>query len=237
MRIKRATYRLSRSEIVRRIHDVHGDTVSIAHFDDLIMQNTSQRITLRCNNCRMVWNPTIKSVIYSGSGCPGCACNTKMTLTEFIDIASALYEGRFDYSLNTTFDYKDWITVCCSVCSHTWVTHPNNHLIGKTRCVVCTYSKECTICHSIWRGRGKKCSQCVGVKKPSLPDSIIEWMWMCTKMHNGQYEYSHIRSYTDKCIVQCTKCKHHTRTSFDDHMSSAFGCLWCESVPKSVPTK
>lgn len=210
-------YRLGRERIIQRIQNIHGDYVNFSQVSPEEIPSVQDRIHLECNICDHRWLPTVRSVIYSGTGCPNCYKNRRMSLEDFLE---RVKDNRLDYSLNLTFDYNEKITVACPVCEHVWKNNCYHHLTGEAKCPKCRRIRNCSDCGYSWR-YSKKCPICTRKK------DIGGFVRAGNLMHQNQYTYDQIKEYKDQITVQCCKCKHNIRTTMGEHLSTKFRCRFC----------
>lgn len=232
-------------EICRRIREIHQGKVVPVGISLWGGMTTSDRIELNCTLCGFEWSPYVKSVLYSESGCPQCARNMKMTKEDFITRAKRVHQDRFDYSLIKDFSYRVQAPIKCNDCGHVWNTRVYTHLQQRAECPDCRKEKTCTLCGHIWREPGKcplcycekrctNCSQtwyrpgpCPCCNPRHLPKTYDEFLKMVLRIHKFKYNYHQVRELQDEFVIQCTSCKHHIKTTLNEHLSESFTCPYC----------
>jgi hypothetical protein len=221
MSVQRRKFRLGRDEILQRIRLIHGDNIDISKISSGEIRTVHEKVHLRCNICESEWFPEIRTVIHARTGCPGCAKNRKMTLSEFLRRVKG---NGFDYSLNMNFNYKKKILVRCFTCEHIWESIPYTHLSCKPSCPECRRMKTCEECGHSWNTPGK-CPICRPIP---IPKTLEEFIRISYRLHKERYDYNQIQEFKEEITVQCLKCKHNIRTTMSEHLSTAFQCRFCD---------
>lgn len=236
----RKMVRLSEAEITSRIQELHGNQVSILNGSETV----KGRIDLQCNVCRHRWSPFVRSVIYSRTGCPACAGNVKITRAEFIRRSQQLHGDEFDYSLIEEFKYQESVPIRCRHCDLVWQIRPYSHLRSTSGCPDCRRKKSCSECRQSWTGPGR-CRSCYRSARCLICHSLIrhkedialcgrhakltleQFVRLAIRLHHSQYIYSTLTQLEDPIAVQCSRCKHHIRTTVAQHLDVDFKCDFC----------
>jgi hypothetical protein len=180
---KRSYKRLGQDEIVRRIQEIHGQSIDASFVH---CTNTNERILLRCTICGHQWEPYAKSVIHAKSGCPSCAGNLKITTQMFIDRARLIHENKFDYSLIVDYQYRKKISIICNTCNNVTKVSSHHHLKNEYQCPWCRRTNTCDKCGLCWAG-SKKCSLC----EPKLkPKNLYHFLSLAISVHGKKFNYS-----------------------------------------------
>ena len=143
----------------------------------------------------------------NGQGCPSC---NKITSDDFIQKATLIHNGKYDYS---KVDYKTAKTKVCIICPEhgEFRQAPDKHLSG---------------CG---------CQKCGGTKKLSIDEFIRK----ANKIHNNKYDYSKVKYINNQTKV-CIICPKHGEfwQAPGSHLSGK-GCPHCLSskIEDTIETK
>lgn len=135
------TKKLTKGEVIDRIHNLFGDKYTIPDFEYI---NNSKPITLYCNEVDDFGfeHGEFKITplhLFSGEGCPKCGKNYRMTTDEFINRANLIHENKYDYSKTEYKTTHKNVTIICPEHGN-FHQSPANHLKGQG-CPLCTLSK------------------------------------------------------------------------------------------------
>lgn len=135
------TQKLSKKEVIDRIHNLFGDTYTIPDFEYI---NNTKPITLYCNKvdefgCEHGEFKITPLHLFSGEGCPKCGKNYRMTTQEFINRANIIHENKYNYSKTEYKTTHQNVTIICPKHGE-FQQSPANHLQGKG-CSLCVVSK------------------------------------------------------------------------------------------------
>lgn len=136
-------------------------------------KNTITKVCIVCPIHGEFWQ--IPKEHMKGHGCPKCAKNYKMNNDMFIEKASLVHEGKYDYKL---CNYINATTKVAIICKEHGIFYqkPSNHLTGQG------------------------CPVCGNVIKKDLNDFINN----ANKVHHNKYDYikvKYVNNYTKVCII------------------------------------
>lgn len=111
-------------------HSIRYD-YSKVHFS-----KSTEKVCIICPEHGVFW----QNAVYhsNGGNCPKCVGGVKLTRESFIEKATAVHKGKYDYA---KVEYKNYSTKVCIICpehGEFWQT-PNNHLFG-AGCPTCPQS-------------------------------------------------------------------------------------------------
>lgn len=139
-------------------------------------------------------------------GCPECYGNKKISVSQFIDKAKAIHEGKYDYSLSQFTNSQKHIQIICP--EHgVFKQTPTRHLAGR----------GCQICGGTARQ-----------SKQKLIDRALA-------VHGDIYDYSQVSNSaraTDNVTIIC-KLHGPFQQKLKLHISREYGCVQCGQKSKS----
>ena len=135
------------------------------------------------------------------SGCPSCAQNKKLTLSDFVTEAHRIHKNKFNYNKVNYKSQKDKIAIICPVHGEFNQT-PEHHL------------------------RGFGCSQCSGLKKLNSNEFITK----SNIIHDRKYNYSNAHYINTRTKIEII-CPRHGIFSQkpNDHLQGK-GCPICNHI-------
>jgi hypothetical protein len=116
-------------EIAKGIHGERYD------YSDVVYINSDTTITFSCKKHGKFQQKPTKHT-HAKQGCPMCVGKNKTT-EMFIEVATKVHDGIYDYSETIYLKNKTKVVVGCKKCGHIFDITPNNHLRGKgcPRCI------------------------------------------------------------------------------------------------------
>lgn len=130
-------------EVAQRFQDICGDKFT---YDLTEYVNTQIAVTLQCNKCGKTFKRDLNALTYNNT-CPHCngkARNMKYTTEEYIERATKVHNGKYDYS---KLEYKSSDEKVCVICHEKdifgeehgefWLAakaHIGKHKIGCPKC-------------------------------------------------------------------------------------------------------
>lgn len=149
--------RLTTERFIRKAREVHGDIYDYSKTD--CVGNNKTKVCVICPDHGEFWvtpNNHLK-----GSRCPRCYGTPKYTTAQYIEKATKVHSGKYDYSLIRYKGNKEKIEIICPEHGIFW-QHAGAHL------------------------RGSQCPACSNVQKVT-PEIFIS---RATNLHEGKYDYS-----------------------------------------------
>lgn len=192
-------------DFIEKAKKRHGDKYD---YSKVHYTNSQTKVCIRCSDHGEFWQRPDKHL--RGQGCPKCAHpNANMTTDEFIEKATIIHNGRYDYSKT---DYKGTKIKVCIICpdhGEFWQT-PKEHLKGHG-CPKCKFEKASDT------NRAKYSS---------------EFIPRAREVHGDKYDYSkaeYVNNSTNVCII-CPEHGEFWQTPAS-HLNGA-GCPKCSKVYK-----
>lgn len=192
--------RSTSTEFISKSIQLHGPRYD---YTDVIYVNNHTKVKIKCKthgiflqtpNCHL-----------SGSGCPCCAPNKKMTTETFVSRSLKLHGDKYDYSnVKYTNNYTK-VKIKCKI-HGIFLQIPNDHLM------------KCG------------CPACGSVYKPST----TEYIYKVNIVHNNLYDYSRV-VYSGAHKKITIICKNHGEflQRASDHLNG-FGCPKCSGKNKKT---
>ena len=139
------------------------------------------------------------------TGCPNCYGNKKITLEEFVQKASLIHSGKYDYSCTEIENSQTDVKIICPTHGE-FVQKPTRHLAG----------------------RG--CQQCGGTSRQSKK-LLIE---RAKKAHGDVYDYSLVSEIARASDSVTIVCKNHGpfKQKLKLHINREYGCIKCGQKSK-----
>jgi hypothetical protein len=187
------TAKLTKEEFVKKAKEVHGDRYD---YSKVKYKNNTTEICIICPDHGKFYQTPNNHL--SGSRCPECYGQKKLTSEEFIEKAKKVHGDKYDYS---KVDYKNSATKVCIICSDhgKFYQIPNDHL----------------------RGRG--CTKCGGTSNLTTEEFIKK----ARELYGDRYDYSKVEYKNNKMPVEIF-CKVHGYFSQTPklHLNGS-GCYKC----------
>lgn len=192
--------RSNTQEFIKKATAIHGSKYDYSLVDYV---TNYKKVTLICNEHGQF--PQTPSDHLSGCGCPKCylkkssESKTKST-SEFINRASEVHKGKYDYSL---VDYKKSSIKVIIICPYhgEFTQIPAEHLYGKG------------------------CHKCGGTQKLTR-DEFIE---RAKETHGDTYDYSRVNYSNGATKVEIICLKHGSFWQFARDHLTGHGCQHCSS--------
>lgn len=127
-------------DIKKKLDVIYKDKIQFKVLKNRVERKTKTEITAKCSGCYHTWEPSIKNLLYKGSGCPKCSRNhvtdSHLYSREYVlDRFNKFHEGVYDYSKSKWDTVHDKITITCP--EHGNFTRTVfNHYVGSP-CPVC----------------------------------------------------------------------------------------------------
>ena len=111
-------------------------------YDNVIYESGDKKVQIFCKKCNKLFEQTPRMHL-RGCGCKICGIKqsaekrtTKMTKTEFINLATSIHKNHYDYSNVIFTKLRSEISIICKSCNLTFIQRANNHLSGQgcSRC-------------------------------------------------------------------------------------------------------
>ena len=189
-------------EFIERSRKIHSNKYDYSKVEYI---NSKTKVCIICPKHDEFWQKPNGHL--NGQGCPSC---NKITSDDFIQKATLIHNGKYDYS---KVDYKTAKTKVCIICpehGEFWQA-PDKHLSG---------------CG---------CQKCGGTKKLSIEEFISK----ANKIHNNKYDYSKVKYINNQTKV-CIICPEHGEfwQAPGSHLSGK-GCPHCLSskIEDTIETK
>ena len=179
-------------EFIRKANKIHSNKYDYSKVNYV---NSHTKVCIICPEHGEFWQKPNGHL--NGQGCPSC---NKITSDDFIQKATLIHNGKYDYS---KVDYKTAKTKVCIICpehGEFWQA-PDKHLSG---------------CG---------CQKCGGTKKLSIDEFISK----ANEIHNNKYDYSKVKYINNQTKV-CIICPEHGEfwQTPGSHLSGK-GCPHCLS--------
>jgi len=194
------TKRLTTAEFIEKAKAIHGDKYD---YSESVYGGAKQKIAIRCKK-HGVFYQTSSNHMGNKRGCPRCGieknANAKrLTTMEFIQKATAIHGGKYDYSLAVYLGEKDKVKIICP-----------EHGVFEQRAGA--------------HMRNIGCPDCGGSK----PLTTAEFVHRARKVHGTRYNYSkvvYVNSQTPVIII----CDEHGQFKQlpGVHMKAIAGCPKC----------
>lgn len=197
---------ITQEEFLNRARKKHGDKYD---YSLVIIKKCREKVDIICPNHGMFKQPLAEHM--SGSRCPKCAREVRahkarMTTESFIEKATKVHEGKYNYSLVDYIESSSKVKIICP--KHgLFEQTPNNHLMGM-KCIKCSTEQTAD-------------------KRRSNTEEFIS---KAKRVHGNKYDYSKV-CYVDnstKIIVICPNHGDFTQAP-SAHLNKR-GCpICCES--------
>ena len=155
--------RLTSEDFVRRSKVIHGD---VYDYSDVQYSTTHIPVEIGCRTHGKFLQ--LPESHLRGCGCPKCANVYSMTPTEFVDKATKIHHGKFDYSKTKFENVKSNVLIICPIHGE-FVQMAKTHLEG-AGCLQCKYD-----------------NQRLGLE---------EFINRSSKIHQSRYDYTNVK-YVD----------------------------------------
>ena len=199
---------LSQDEIIERFRSVHGDEYD---YSKVVFTRMRDKVCIICPKHGEFWQTPDKHYKH-GQGCPECAkgkrnVDKKVTKEKFIERATKLFNGFYDYSkVEFNDSKKDYITIIC----------PKH---GEFR-------------HKVhWHLAGHGCTQCAIEKSRITTDAFVA---RAMELHKEKYDYSksNIVRTKDEITIVCPIHGEFKQT-IESHLKGS-GCPICGKVESAA---
>lgn len=198
---------LSQNEIIERFRSVHGDEYD---YSKVAFTRMRDKVCIICPKHGEFWQTPDKHYKHR-QGCPECAkskrnADKKVTKEKFIERATKLFNGFYDYSkVEFNDSKKDYITIICP--------------------------KHGEFKHKVhWHLAGHGCSQCAIEKSRITTNAFVA---RAMELHKEKYDYSksNIVRTKDEITIVCPIHGEFKQT-IESHLKGS-GCPICGKVESS----
>ena len=199
---------LSQDEIIERFRSVHGDEYD---YSKVVFTRMRDKVCIICPKHGEFWQTPDKHYKHA-QGCPECAkskrnADKKVTKEKFIERATKLFNGFYDYSkVEFNDSKKDYITIICP--------------------------KHGEFKHKVhWHLAGHGCSQCAIEKSRITTDAFVA---RAMELHKEKYDYSksNIVRTKDEISIVCPIHGEFKQT-IESHLKGS-GCPICGKVESAA---
>lgn len=199
---------LSQDELIERFRSVHGDEYD---YSKVVFTRMRDKVCIICPKHGEFWQTPDKHYKH-GQGCPECAkgkrnADKKVTKEKFIERATKLFNGFYDYSkVEFNDSKKDYITIICP--------------------------KHGEFKHKVhWHLAGHGCSQCAIEKSRITTDAFVA---RAMELHKEKYDYSksNIVRTKDEITIVCPIHGEFKQT-IESHLKGS-GCPICGKVESAA---
>lgn len=121
-------------EFIERARKVHGNKYD---YSNGVYKNKNSKICIICPEHGEFWQNAHNHL--SGNGCPKCSKRFRYKTNDFIEKASIIHNGKYDYSGTQYLNTKTKIKIICPIHGEFWQL-PEKHIIGNG-CPRCSESK------------------------------------------------------------------------------------------------
>lgn len=190
--------RLSKDEFINRAAQVHGSEYDYTNVNYI---NNRTKIEIVHNICGFTFSQVPNSHL-SGSGCPKCSGNLKVTTEMFIEKAISVHGDEYDYSRVIYVDNETRIEIIHKNCGISFIMTPHAH---------------------IRKNRG--CWKCDGSMKLTIEDFIQK----ANEVHDYEYDYTnsiYINTRSKLDIIH-KKCGTRFSQKAHNHVINQQGCPKC----------
>ncbi len=190
-----------------------GDMFDYSLVTESDIKNKLSKITIKCNKCEYIFNPSIKNHIKAKTGCPQCAGKVKWSLEKFLIKAREIHNEKYNYDKIEQKDIsnkKSVVTIACNICSYIWSTTVGAHI-----------------------GSVIGCPDCAG----HAPWTLERFLTRAIKLNGVKFDYTQIKS-TDivnsqsYIPIKCNTCDYQWSPSLANHIYNKSGCLRCSGREK-----
>lgn len=166
--------KLTTEEFIKRAREVHGDKYDYSKVE---YKKANEKVEIICPIHGSFFQSPSKHL--SGSGCPYCAGNVKLTTEEFVRRAKKIHNNEYDYSEVVYINSKTKIKIKCKKCNRWFKQLPLVHL------------------------NGSGCPFCFGDKiKRKFKKSTDDFIKEARKVHGDKYDYSLVDYKNNKTKVK-----------------------------------
>lgn len=195
---KREFYRIDLEELKRRLED-SGQNERFEHYTETYKSYTTP-MKMKCKVCGYDFWRKPSAHIFSILGCSNCAGQAKHTRESFIEKATKVHNGKYDYSLVEYKTNKDKVCIICPVAGHgKFFQRPDDHL----------------------KGRG--CNEC----NPYRKSNTKEFIEKAKKLHGNTYSYGNVEYVNNSTKVSITCSKHGDFKQSPNGHLLGYGCPKC----------
>ena len=138
----------------------------------------------------------------------------KMTASEFIDKATQLHKGKYDYSQINYVNSRTEVMIVCPI-HGVFAQKPVYHLQGS----------GCPKCARIWSDEHRRNLQISSQKSRGM--TTEEWVQRAKKIHGDKYDYSQTVYVNQRTDVKIICPKHGLFEQKADSHLRGFGCRLC----------
>lgn len=186
------TQRITEEVFLRRAPIIHENKYD---YSKVYFSNVNDFVTIICPE-HGEYEQRVK-VHMRGYGCPYCGGSKRLTTEEFIEKATAVHDGKYDYSKSHYINTATKVCIICPDHGEFWQV-PNNHLLGAG------------------------CPKCAG--KYNDKEFFIE---RARKAHGDKYDYSKVEyvATNEKVCIICPEHGEFWQTP-SGHMHGQ-GCPMC----------
>lgn len=185
--------KLNTQDIIIQFKNIHGDKYDYSQVNYI---NTHSKVRIICSKHGEFLQTPSKHK--SGSGCPRCSGNVKLTTKEIIKDFTKVHGNKYDYSL---VDYENAL---------------------KNVRIICKIHGEFQQAPSMHKS-GQGCPKCAGIEK-LIPETVLEDF---KNIHGDRYDYSKVeyKNTDTKVIIICKL--HGEFLQRPDHHKNGIGCPKC----------
>nr|UVM93683.1 MAG: hypothetical protein [Bacteriophage sp.] len=126
-------YILDTLSFIDKAKEVHGSKYDYSKVNYI---NSQEKICIVCHEHNEFWQ--LPSNHLQGQGCPKCDGSYKFTLTEFIEKANYIHEGKYRYNKVEYINCDTKVCITCLIHGEFWQT-PYTHING-CGCPICKES-------------------------------------------------------------------------------------------------
>ena len=180
-------------EFIEKAKEIHGDKYDYSKVEYV---NLTTKVCIICPTHGEFWQ-TPSAHIHQKQGCVYCS-GKKMNLESFIEKASVIHKGKYDYSKVNYVNNHTKVCIICPIHGEFWQT-PSGHL------------------------RGQGCPKCANEYSPTTE----EWIERAKRIHGDKYDYSksvYVNTITKICVI-CPK--HGEFWVFPNNHLKGNGCPNC----------
>lgn len=190
--------RMSPEEIKERVTAVYGD---VYDYSNVIWTTLDTKVTLICPE-HGEFEKTPRDIIYAKSRCAKCSGNHQYSTEEYVEKATLVHDGVYDYSKVIYTKASDKITIICKEHGE-FDQVAGGHL-------------------SLMFG----CPECGNVGRPTTE----EFIELSKKIHGDTFTYENVIYVNMRTKVDLTCVKHGSfLKNPGDHIYSKSGCSICSS--------
>lgn len=207
---KCAGHHRTKKDLIEQAKAVHGERYD---YSKTVFLNSAEPFDVYCPEHDKYWTTTWHSHITVGHGCQKCGAERPFDLKAFLDRASTLHRGKYDYSQVTS--WNGWhisIPIKCRIHEAVFWQRPSVHIHHQAGCPRCSAKA---------RGLASR-------------DRTSDFIRKATAIHGDSYNYSLTEYRADNEEVKVICRVHGVFSQRADHHKTGAGCASChfESMKK-----